>query len=171
MLWIIIVIILYLIFWNLLKWVMNDEIGYFKDNHHSTGIFLGIPLFMIIWMIGQGLAIDNFHKEYYEDRIYLVALKDNIGTGGNFLTISSDLYYFYAIEDEGGYKIEKKRNNDFIKIIEDEKLKNEAYFVEYKCKFDKEIINWFFFCISDRDDEFRIPVGSFVKNYEIDLEN
>ena len=100
----------------------------------------------------------------------IIALKDNQNVNGNFYImgeyIDKDLYYYYAIETEFGYKTEKiKAENAYIKYTND-----EPHIEKYNPDFTNETL--YFLGTCTRDDRYIIycPDGTVTNEFNIDLE-
>lgn len=100
----------------------------------------------------------------------IVALKDNQNISGELYImggyVNEDLYYYYAIETELGYEIEKiSANNVYIKYTD-----GETHIERYEGKFANKSTNlWAFPMCKDRYIIY-CPEGTVTNEFNVDLE-
>lgn len=100
----------------------------------------------------------------------IIALKDNQNVSGRFYImggyVDEDLYYYYAVETEFGYKTEKiKADNAYIKYTD-----GETHIERYKGEFANSNMNlWGFPMCEDRYIIY-VPNGTVTNEFKVDLE-
>ncbi len=100
----------------------------------------------------------------------IIALKDNQNVNGSFYImggyIDEDLYYYYAVETEFGYKTEKMRAyNVYIKYTD-----GEAHIERHRGEFTNDIANLFGFPMCDDIYIIYCPEGTITNEFNVDLE-
>lgn len=101
----------------------------------------------------------------------IVALKDNQNANGSFYIgsgyVDEDLYYYYAIETEFGYKTEKIRaDNAYIKYTD-----GDAHIEKHEGTFANESLNlWVGVCICNDRYIIYCPEGTITNEFDVDLE-
>lgn len=100
----------------------------------------------------------------------IVALKDNQNISGSFYImggyVDEDLYYYYAIETEFGYKTEKiKADNVYIKYTD-----GEPHIERYDAEFANDGLYLWGVCISDNRYIIHCLEGTITNEFDIDLE-
>lgn len=126
----------------------------------------------IVTFIASGCISSNPNNIVYEknsdEQIY--ALKDNLNLNGNLYIVSGyvgeELYYYYAVETEFGYNVEKiNAKNAFIKYT------NENPHIEtYKSSFAKDGLYFWGYCIAQDKYVIYCPEGTVTNQFNIDLE-
>lgn len=153
--------------------ILCDE----KDNIEGAILIIAVLSICIIFissmlfMVTVGTHIDK-NDIIKETEVY--SLNDSIGTSGNFYLgsghIESDIYIFYLVKSENGYKIEKIMS-DYVEIVESDDYTDTACIKEYSMKTNKS--SWFF---AMGDNAFTtkkilyVPIGTlYLNNFQIDL--
>lgn len=100
----------------------------------------------------------------------IIALKDNQNVNGNFYImggyVDEDLYYYYAVETEFGYKTEKiKAENAYIKYTD-----GEAHIERCDAEFVNDDMRFWGACTCDDRYIIYCPEGTVANEFEIDLE-
>lgn len=125
----------------------------------------------LLLALSSKIASSCAEAEYkLESDTKIVALKDNQNISGNFYImggyVDEDLYYYYAVETQFGYKTEKvKASNAYIKYTDD-----EPHIEKYTGDFAKS--GMYFWGIPMYDDRYVIycPEGAVTNEFEVDLE-
>lgn len=147
-----------------------DDIGFAILGSVLTIVISVIATLFIVVFSSMIISTDNAVEYSKVDDISIIALKDNQNINGRFyLTggyIDEELYYYYAIETEFGYKTEKiKADNAYIKYT-DEKPHIEKY--------EGDFINQrrYFWGMPWYDDRYIIycPDGTVTNEFNVDLE-
>lgn len=100
----------------------------------------------------------------------IIALKDNQNVSENFYImggyVDEDLYYYYAIETEFGYKTEKvKADNAYIKYTN-----GETHIEKYVGEFANDSANLWGFPMCDNRYIIYCPDGAVTNEFIVDLE-
>lgn len=152
----------------------------FCDGLYSFGEIIGVPMLILLMAFllssiayfVSSLVTSCFAEIEYnvESDTKIIALKDNQNVSGSFYLmggyINEDLYYYYAVETEFGYKVEKIKAEDvYIKYTD-----GETHIERYVGKFTNENVNlWAFPMCSDRYIIY-CPEGTITHEFNIDLE-
>lgn len=100
----------------------------------------------------------------------IIALKDNQNVSGNFYImggyVNEDLYYYYAVETEFGYKTEKiKAENAYIKYTD-----GETHIERYDGEFANSGVNFLAMPMCDDRYIIYVPDGTVTNEFVVDLE-
>lgn len=138
------------------------------------GVVLGICVGFTICSIVQN-HLETTIKE--ENRIEIYSINNEVGISGSWVLgsghINSEMYYFYYIKGEYGYKIEKIKAQN-VEVVEREDDEQVGYIVE-KRKALKEDNFWF--SIGDglleenRTTIIVVPKGTIQVLYNVSLSN
>lgn len=116
-----------------------------------------------------GVCVDIEYNDMVSDK-KIVALKDNQGISGSFYImggyVDEDLYYYYAVETELGYKTEKiKADNVYIKYTD-----GETHIEEYAGDFANK--NLYLWGVPMCDHRYIVycPEGTITNEFNVDLE-
>lgn len=146
------------------------------DGEWEFGFILGIlisiiagGILTIIVSIITHATFDS--EEYLPTETKIVALKDNVTSKGSFFlgsgSIEGDMTYFYMVQKERGMKIESISAESAYIVEEDRK---DGVIEEYDFRFKNEIIEFWFPNWGIGDTVIKIPKGSIIQNYSVDLE-
>lgn len=115
-----------------------------------------------------GVCTDIEYNNMVSDK-KIIALKDNQGINGSFYImggyVDEDLYYYYAVETELGYKTEKiKADNVYIKYTD-----SEAHIEEYTGDFANK--NLYLWGVPIYDNRYIVycPEGTITNEFDVDL--
>ena len=154
--------------------ILRDDFYDFSEKLTLSTITLfcsGIASFVLIG-IASILASSCAEIEYsVVSDTKIIALKDNQNANGSFYIgsgyVDEDLYYYYAIETEFGYKTEKIRaDNVYIKYTD-----GEAHIEKHEGAFANESLSfWIGACICDDRYIIYCPEGTITNEFDVDLE-
>lgn len=129
--------------------------------------FIAIVVLLISSAFVSGIADIKYNME---SDTKIIALKDNQDVNGSFYImggyVNEDLYYYYAIETEFGYKTEKvMADNTYIKYTD-----GETHIERYTGSFVNDTVN--FWAIPVCNDRYIIycPYGTVTNEFVVDLE-
>jgi hypothetical protein len=173
MFWLILGIIVIIItaiwlYWDERLWL--DWGDYFTDLLLSSLVILLATVFLNIFTSAICSTEANIRYEL-EGEQKIIALNDNIAGEGNAYLLrghyEEDLCYFYCVEDELGYKVNKiKADNTYVKYTD------EDYRIEQYNPVFKNDILIFFASVPLEEDRYIIycPEDTVIEKYEINLE-
>jgi len=150
---------------------------YKEENILGIFTFMYFAIAAIIWVsvcaFIQSTLPNSLQKT---EQIEIYSLKDNLGVQGHFTMgcgyIESELYYFYYVDGELGYKLEKVKAKD-VEIIELENENDVPSIITYQKLLDKPN-NWFAFgkymFDTTKTIVIEVPKGTIKVSYSIDLE-
>lgn len=165
MIWILVFIIIAFFFYKGISDPWDNTIGE-KVLFWILSIILSGCMSIILLGITSMCLIEVVELEYTKTSdIEIVALQDNQNINGNFYIFSNNINYYYAIEDEFGYKVKKVSMKEaYIKYT------NGTPYIEV---YSAEFANWwnYIFGVSIAPNIYIIycPEGTLVTNYNIDL--
>lgn len=145
---------------------LTDKIG-----NSIITLLTSLLISLTVYLCASGIIFLFAKVEYSTiSDTKIVALKDNQNINGSFYImggyIEEDLYYYYAIETEFGYKVEKIRaNNVYIKYTD-----GNTRIERCRAKFTNNIFNFFGFPIHDDRYVIYCPEGTITNEFNIDLE-
>lgn len=156
------------LYWEEHLWL--DWGDYFADLLLSSLVILLATVFLNI--ITSAICSTEANIQYeLEGGQKIIALNDNIaGEGDTYLLrghYEEDLCYFYCVEDELGYKVEKiNADNTYVKYTD------KDYRIEQYNPVFKDDVLVFFASAPLQDDRYIIycPEDTIIEKYEINLE-
>lgn len=170
MIWLVIAIIAFIVL--VVQIVRDSWSGIFGKLAEIIVAYLIMSFgWLLVTLIVSGVVSCFAELDYeYVSDTKIIALKDNLSTSGRFYITSGhvdeDLYYYYAVDTELGYKTEKvKADNTYVKYSN-----VTPHIEEYHPKFVNNWVYIFAFPVCDYQYVIYCPEGTMTTEFNIDLE-
>lgn len=155
-------------------------IGIFRDNYNNLlekfffsfmALLFSLAISILV-LVGVSTIVSCCADIDYDivSDTKIIALKDNQNVSGRFYImggyVDEDLYYYYAVETEFGYKTEKiKASNVYIKYTD-----GETHIERYGGEFANSGVNFWAMPMCDDRYIIYVPDGTVTNEFVVDLE-
>lgn len=158
--------------------ILTAIIVKFDPNNSALGLLFGVMLGICVGLTICGMVQSHLETTIKEEnKVEIYSINNEVGISGSWVLgnghINSEMYYFYYIKGEYGYKIEKIKAQN-VEVVEREDDEQVGYIVEKRKALKKDN---FWFSVGDglleenRTTIIVVPKGTIQVQYNVSLSN